>query len=374
VLSEIRQTTVELAGRLKQDIRDRRLCPGDAYLSASEAAMLLRVSKHRANRALQLLAAQCVLRRGRGSAPIVARVNEANVAAAELDSIHILLPQIEMSAEGLYSDGALIGMQRELPNVNIQLNYYPIANDGRFTEELIHKSLASGERAGFVLVRSSFDAQLAAMEGGLPTVIHGSPFPGIDNIPWMERDYDKAARLHADYMRRHGCDRVSLMMRDTAHAGDQTFHDALRVHLHGFGYDNDAIAIRFCPPHEKAATTFVERDRRRAGTRLGVVAVGGRMAELTAGAMARLGLKPYEDVCLSYRGFHASGPPALLHIAHDQDMIEPQDQGRKLAQMLVALAAQSDIGTAGLNVVIDMRFVEPCAAPDAPAGSLSFHL
>ncbi len=332
-------TTVVLADRLHQDIVARRLKQGDTYLTASEAASFLNVSKTRANRALQLLAARRTLQRGRGAAPVVADYKAPAEQHVELDSVHVLLPRVEITAEGLYSDGCLIGMQRALPKANIQLNYFPQDDEGRFTEKLISRSLASGETAGFVLVRSSFDAQLAMEESGLPAVIHGSSYPGIKRIPWVERDYHQSAALHAQYMKEAGCDRVMLIMRDITHAGDQTFHDALRAVLHQLGYDNNAIAVRFCPVRVPTISHYIHSDHQLCTKRLGVIAVGGLVAEHAVNAVAALGLTLHEDVKVSYRGYYASGPPAQLKIAHDQDQITPEEQGNRIAHMLMSLAA-----------------------------------
>ena len=55
---------VQIAARVEQDIRGRKLKPGDSYLNTEEVARMLGVSKATANRAMQLLAKRHVLRRG----------------------------------------------------------------------------------------------------------------------------------------------------------------------------------------------------------------------------------------------------------------------------------------------------------------------
>ncbi len=329
---------VSLAGKLKQDIRERNLKPGDSYLTASEAATLLGVSTHRANRALQLLAVQGCLSRSRGAAPVVADTIWQEGVQPKLSKVYVLSVRTDSTAEGFYADGHVLGIQRALPDAHIQWNYFPERDEGKFTAQLVSEARRNHESAGFVLSRSSIDAQAVISESGLPAVISGTPFAGIRNVSSMDNDYEQMADLHSTYFRQQGCDRVLLVMHNRMYGGGFVFLDAMNRRVAECGYSPHQVAIRFLPVHDMpiAATIAEETARSR---RLGVFVWGMPLAQRVAAGMTAQGLTPGRDVVVTYSGYYSAGPLEPLKLPHDQSVLDPQQQGEQVAAMLLAHAS-----------------------------------
>ncbi|MCC6682451.1 MAG: hypothetical protein IT445_16245 [Phycisphaeraceae bacterium] len=354
-----RSSTVELANRLSLDIRERGLQPGDTYLTASEAGMLLNVSKSRANRALQLLAARRTLQRSRGAAPVVADPPRVGELTHSISRIHIFIPKADITAEGVYSDGCMVGLQQSMPEAHLHLNFYPDHGDGQFTREIINNSAHSNEMTGIVLVRSSIEAQLAVVDSGLPAVIHGTPYPGVEGIAAVDRDYVQAARLHIEYLRSKGCRRFMLLMHDRMYAGGFVFLDALRDEFADQGISSDAVKQCFVPTHEAAVRQVIGQVALADGDHPdlpGVVAFGGPLADLTLRAMEALQLKIGRDLILTYGGYYATGPASVLNLPHEQAVLTAEQQGALVGRLL---QAQADPSTERAELVrMEMRFVE----------------
>ncbi len=351
-----RSSTVELANRLSRDIRERGLQPGDTYLTASEAGMLLNVSKSRANRALQLLAARRTLQRSRGAAPVVADPPRAGELTHSISKIHIFIPKADITAEGVYSDGCMLGIQQSMPEAHLHLNFYPDHGDGQFTREIINRSAHSNEMTGIVLVRSSIEAQLAAVDSGLPAVIHGTPYPGVEGIASVDRDYVQAARLHIEYLQNKGCRRFMLLMHDRMYAGGFVFLDALRDQFAAHDISSDAVKQCFVPTHEAAVRQMIGELAAADGDLPGVIAFGGPLADLSLRAMEALRLKVGRDLILTYGGYYATGPATVLNLPHEEAVMTAEQQGEMVGRLL---QAQADSANAKAEQVrMEMRFVE----------------
>src|SRR5271163_2507531 len=119
---------VDLADRILDDIRRKKLRPGDPYLSTAEIARLLRVSGTAANRALQLLGQRQVLeRRQRRGTFIAAPATSSH--GASLRRVHLVVHRDYLRTEGLLADGVVFGVQGELPQAEIQFNFLPESNE-----------------------------------------------------------------------------------------------------------------------------------------------------------------------------------------------------------------------------------------------------
>ncbi|WP_432799338.1 hypothetical protein [Poriferisphaera sp. WC338] len=327
---------VELANRLGEDIRERKLTPGEPYLTASEAALKLGVSTQRANRTLQLLSVRRQIVRSRGSAPTILDPYADQNGKVSIRKIHIFIPKADMTTEGIYSDGCLLGLQKALPDADIHLNFFPAQNEGQFTQDIVTLSTAKDEMAGFVLVRSSIESQLTIAESGLPAVIHGSPYPGVKGIPSIDRDYIAAADLHVDYFQRKGCSRIILLMHDHMYAGGFLFKQALQTKFESIGFPHCAITPIFIPVHEVAAQQTLIDHVSNNSENTGVIVFGGHIAEVCCHAMKRLNLKNKHDLFMTYGGYYATGPKIIQKIPHEESVISPEEQGELVGRILEA--------------------------------------
>ena len=88
---------VQLAARIEEDIRGRKLEPGDAHQNTNQIAEMLGVSTVAANRAMQLLAKRRLLSRGQGRGAVI---SEGIMAAQKLvlRAVHFLVHQRYLKA------------------------------------------------------------------------------------------------------------------------------------------------------------------------------------------------------------------------------------------------------------------------------------
>src|SRR5271156_4618815 len=95
---------VEVAATILDDMRRRKLRPGDAYLDTAATARLLQVSGSTVNRALQLLAQRGVIQRRQRQGTIVLDLGDRR-ADAVLRKVQLVVRQEHLRTEGLWSEG-----------------------------------------------------------------------------------------------------------------------------------------------------------------------------------------------------------------------------------------------------------------------------
>src|SRR3954470_11037243 len=115
---------LDLAEKIKGDIRERKLRPGDAYMNTQEVARHFRVNGTTANRALQLLTQRGMLQRRQRTGTLIADP-AARPKGKQIRRVHLFVHQEHLKSEGLLGDGMLVGLQRALPNAEFQFNYPP---------------------------------------------------------------------------------------------------------------------------------------------------------------------------------------------------------------------------------------------------------
>jgi DNA-binding transcriptional regulator YhcF (GntR family) len=175
---------VQLADRIAADIQERRLQPGDVYLTTAEAARFLRISTTSANRAMQLLVQRRVLERRQRKGTVVCTPTAAGTATP-LRRVRLIVHQRYLKAEGLFTDGRIIGIQSALPGADIEFSFMPEGDEVVHVQRLIAQTLAAREPEGFVAARVSLPVQRVLAESGLPVVLAGTAFPSVRGLTWI---------------------------------------------------------------------------------------------------------------------------------------------------------------------------------------------
>lgn len=348
---------VQLATRIEQDIDLKRLRPGDPYLTTREAARMLGVSTVAASRAMQLLANRRILHRRQRSGAVIAE-GVTGTTGPSLRCVHFLVHQNYLKTEGLLADGTVIGMQRELPGVDVQLNFLP--GDEESVERLVAAALRSPEPEGFVLVRSSLTTQRLVRASGLPVVVYGTLYPSVQGMAWIDRDHRRVARLLAEHVLSRGHRRVLHLSRDRMLPGDQPFQEGLRQTLAEAGLSladysvlhlpADREAIRHAvaqvlqdnyqdlgsSPFDSAAsagTGFAARPQ-AGGTLPGIIAQSEPLAEGAADAVTELGLVPGRDVPIVVTQVYRAGNENPCPFPRVRTTLAPEQIGVHLGRML----------------------------------------
>lgn len=324
---------VQLADRLADDIRERKLRPGDPYLSTAEAARFLAVSGTTANQALQLLAQRNVIERRQRKGAFVSDPEEA-AKSATIDRVHLLVHRNYLKTEGVLADGVVIGLQGELPQAEMQFNFMPPAKEAEYVSELTHEALRAQQREGFVLVRATLDAQRLVSDSGLPAVVHGLLHPSIERLPSIDRDHSQIGRLLVDHLVEQGAERIALFFRERVTAGEHVLFDAVRDQMIAHGLGLDALELRCLPADEEAVRCAAAELLAKDGGRLGFLC---RSEPLAAGvslaAGKRRGRKHPIVFCDVYRAENRE--PAFPHTV---STLSPQETGRAIGRLLVQQA------------------------------------
>lgn len=318
---------VELADRLESDIRAKGLKPGDPYLSTLAASQMLGVGGGPANRAMQLLEKRQVLVRRQRSGAYIAQPPH-DTPPAEIRRVHLLVHEKYLKTEGVGADGMLVGMQGELPRATVSINFLPADNGSRFVEDLILQALRSSEPDGFVLVRASFETQQAIAASGLPAVVHGTLYPSINGLSYVERDQKAMIRVLAHYLLERGRRRVAFLGRQLVGPGDHVSLDTLHQVFGG-----DALVVRHLPSADAAITGEARLLFGHECRPTGFICQTERLADGVARAARELGMEPQRDVditvCCYYLKAGETGryPYARLTLS-------PEEIGRHIGRLL----------------------------------------
>jgi len=279
---------VELADQLAENIATRGLRPGDPYPHTEEIARTLGVSTSAANGALRVLAKRGILDRRPRRGTVVTRLPAA-ARPAPLRRMHLLVHREYLHMEGLLADGLLIGIQGELPGVEMQFNFIPPVDGAEYAQRLIAETLAARHPEAFVLVRAPLAIQRAVQESGLPAVVFGSLQPSVQGLPWIDRDHGRIAVLAAEHFRARRCRRVAALFRAELGPGDFVLLDALQQSLAAGGLALGDLTVRCLPADREAVASGVLPILQQSKRPLGVFCRSQLLAEGAAAAVEVLG-------------------------------------------------------------------------------------
>lgn len=237
-----------LADRLMEDIHARNLQPGDSYMTSHEAASFLGVAGASANRALQLLEKRKIIKRSQKIGCVI--LEPPNPDKKIIDHVHFLLHDQYYRTEGIGGDGILFGIQGVLPTSIVSHCLLQQESCTQQVTTLLDRSFRQETLDAFVLVRASYTIQQMLAESGLPAIAFGGLYPGVEKMGQIDRDHRQAAGYCIDYLKRRGCRRLAVMMRQTVLPGDHPTLDS----LHESGL---TLMTRFIPSENECIKTIV---------------------------------------------------------------------------------------------------------------------
>ncbi|MFK7779242.1 MAG: GntR family transcriptional regulator, partial [Gimesia sp.] len=242
---------IDLADRIQSDIQSRKLKPGDSYFTTSETARSFQVSGTTANRALQLLTQRRVLIRRQRAGTIIADPATGS-SSQSLHRVHLVVHQKYLEVEGLLGDGILIGIQKELPEAELQFNFLPHRAEENYVQEIVNHALKSRAPEGFVLQRAQVGVQRILQESGLPTVVNGLLQPSITGLAQIDRDQSQIGDLLFQHLYKQKCKRILVVLRDQVTAGDHLLLDAVQRNMSNVGFGVNQLCVRCLPADDRA--------------------------------------------------------------------------------------------------------------------------
>jgi len=345
---------VKLAEQIEADILKRGLVSGDSYLSAAETAKMLRVGTATANRALQLLEHRQILVRRQRLGTFIA--NPPGETGHSLRRVNLIVDQNYLKTEGVLADGILVGIQKALPEADLRFRFMPATDDPDFVHNMIDEALQSPHREGFVLVRASLTAQRIVADSGLPAVIHGTPYPSITTIPWIDRDAHQIGQLLTEYLLERGCRHLLLLLRQQVMPGDHGLLDTVQQQLERAGTGR-SFTLRCLPAVKGEIQQEVTSLLTRRKGKWGIIC---RSEPLAHGARSALTSKRSGSLLLSgdivvtdvYRTQIKELPP----YTHTHPILTPEEIGRKIGEQLHRQFAGESLS--GDRHVVSVRLVE----------------
>ena len=244
---ELRKKTriSKLAGRLRLDMAERSLRPGDHYLTAAAAGEMLGVSSAMANRAMNLLANDDILVRHRSRGTFVGPGFDSG---AEETSKAIHLVEIlggeetsETQAGAMFS-----GLRESMSDARLVCHFFPANNSTRQIHDELERLAASKSFGGLVLAGCRRDVQENVAHSGIPAVLWGSTYPGVD-LPYVDLDQAEVGRLMAKMAVDAGYRRMVFVTREIWLEGDARAFHGITQQSHKSGLASDAVRLQNVP-------------------------------------------------------------------------------------------------------------------------------
>lgn len=344
---------MELAQQLEEDIRARQLKPGDPYLSLTEAARMLGVGSSTANRALQLLAQRKILQRVQRRGTFIDSLQRKS-SPGLLKRVFMLVHHSYLRQEGLMADGVLVGIQSQLPSADVQFNFLPAVEDpGEYVDGLIGKILQAKETAGIVITKAPFAVQRAVKDSGLPAVVHGSLYPSIEGLAWVDQDNVKIAQLIAAYALGHACTHVCALTREVMFPGDNVVLGELGRLLGRADFKAGAYSICHLPEDSHSIQLAVRELIREHPTGLCLLCRSELKAEAASAAITSLGLKGRRRPLVVLSGLYRR-PNSDNTFPYIFPTIKPEEIGAAIGRLLAAQVTDAKTAPGHISIPVEL--------------------
>lgn len=324
-----RATVPALASRLEELILERGLAPGDRFLTAAEAATHLRVRRDAANRALQVLAQRGRVERSQRRG---ATVTEPPATAPLLAQVLVLVQEDHDRDRVRFPEAAQVGLHGALVGCDLRVEVVPTGGAAEVVEPLVRDALRGGEPTGLVLVRCDYPTQRLARDSGLPAVLHGTPYAGID-LPSVDVDGRQAGGLMVESLVARGAERIAVVRRDRALPGDRAFMEGAREAARDAGIEGSALAELELAPYPELVQAELAVELSRPGS-VGVIGATAALADAALAAGIGAGRVLGEDLHVHAGTPRTSGArPTFATLSPSKD---DEWQGAALGRLLAA--------------------------------------
>jgi DNA-binding LacI/PurR family transcriptional regulator len=207
----------------------------------------------------------------------------------------------------------------------------------RFVRTLAHEAEASGDLAGFLLIRPNYEVQEFFHEhrARFPAVVLGHVYPGITGLPWVDGDQGQIARLAVEFVLRRGHRRVAVLRNEHWAPGDNAFMDGL---IETFEMSRGQVSLAICglPPYELPIRHCVRELLSSDERPTAIVVHTAFQDSLVMEVVKELGLRVPDEIDV-IKGGLGFGSPFSESIPHAVSELSMREIGTVLGQMLVSL-------------------------------------
>ena len=302
--SQIRESSsvVEVAERVVEDIRLRRMTPGERYLTSDEARRVFGVGKGIMDRALRLLSEHDVLVRRQKSGTFVgpsAPVREA----VQVCTLHVFMIEVAKALTDFPFDSMITGLRREVPGANVQFNIVP-KNAGsaglEYAREVINGAKASGHFGGVLSIRCPRDMSQFFVDSGVPLVAFGAFYCRGPTVPCVDVNRRDAGRLLTEYVVKKGHKRIALLNVATGQPGDNNFYDGVSEVLTAVRFPHNALILRALPADIEIVPMVVRELLEKVDRPTAFIVLSERVANVVADTAAQVGLAVPNDLEVAF--------------------------------------------------------------------------
>ncbi len=248
----------KLCEALESDIRRRGLRAGDTYLTATEAAELLGVSRATAHRAFQQLAAKGILRSKQRAGTVVGPSFQPwyDTPAQPSEQIRILLVQ-QRIREGHFFEDLLRSLHETLPGREVTISYVPDKGAFEFVQEILDQS--PERKTGYLILGCPRSVHELVADQGLPVVVLGPTYFTAADLPSVSADNKQRGHLLAQHLLDNGHERIALLMPEMWIPGDIEVYEGVNEALSKNQVAHGALLLRNTPQEKKALGAEIEQ-------------------------------------------------------------------------------------------------------------------
>lgn len=333
----------QLAQRIHEDIRRRGLGPGDRYLTTADAARLLGVSKASANRAMDQLSNQGVLRRHQGRGTYIGE--DVKPAPRQKTRI-IMVLYASGGADNLdyQSLGVVRDLSRQIDFAAIQVNFIPEDNRLELVKDLIQSSSNSGHLAGVVAISLGVDVYRYLAESAIPSVILGSIYPMVTKVPSLNSDYREAGYILTEHLISLGHKKLCLYVGFRSAPGVHQLMDGVHAAMTSHSLPPDALITRLSTGDDHCDQVMNCELLRGEEPPTAIIADGYVLADRVEAVARELNLKLGKDLDIGCITPMLSRRPSTPYI-EVQPVLRPEEHLDMLVDLLRHINDGKEINT-----------------------------
>jgi DNA-binding LacI/PurR family transcriptional regulator len=347
-----------LVRRLRSDVRNRSLRPGDRYLSTRQVSRLFGVNLGLANQAIQKLVEEELLVRRDRSGTYVGSVM-ADVRPPRIQTVYVLVPE-SRSGASMVPTGIMVDvLHAAIAGINVQFSFLPQERETAYIQELIGTAQANGQLAGVAAISCSRDAYKQLSDMHVPMVILGSPDPDQQHLPSVDEDNFTSGLLLADYLIKHGHKRLGLLTGGRGRPGDHHFFDGIAEAMTRAGLAPNSLVTRMCPDLELLR---VQTQALLEGVNppTSIMCRSERMFDVVLKAATDVGLKVPGDLEIVFHAY-ATSNNARSSYPHVQTTMPFEEIVTEIARMLQAVRKGQPLEKRHVVIPVELRVPQPAA-------------
>jgi len=349
----------QLAERILDDVRRRGLRHGERYLTAAEASEQFDASPISLHRAMQLLADRGLLMRQRGSGTFVGPNFEPDaLAPGPLRVVHVVMTMDYQRAARVRAEVLVSRLSTVMPEAVVEVHYV-VRHDGmRHLQPLIDRIDRQEQiTEGLVLIRSTRAMQLAVQQSRVPAVVFGSPYIGVESLPWLEVDQAATGRAMIRHAMRDGHDgALLLLMRDDWRQGDNALVGSILDEANELGIGAGRIQLLSIPHEEEHIRLELEGRLTAKSSIRGVLCRSQLYGQVATEVLGKLSTKARSKVSVVMGAWQPEEPVAFAYV---RPRMSEEQQIETLGQMLAESAVRGRQHVE--SRLIPVETVEPCA-------------